>query len=242
MKHHSFYRWGIALAFAAGLFSTHMAFAQEASRLNISATGYSKRVPNRAQIGFTVSVEPQKTPQEAIDAVAVPIKALLDKLAAKGITGTNISTSALSLAPKYEVIQEGTREKRGKLLGYVAGKSIVATIEDISQVQSFIHEFPLVGQTHITNIDFYSTEIDAAQSEALVDAIQRAQKAADRAVTAAGRKLGPVTSIQLTVSASDTGRSFSENNYSGGAFGPRLIVEPGEDQFSQNVDLQWALQ
>jgi uncharacterized protein YggE len=243
MKFRSSDSWYTALAFATVLLLTDSAMAQNASQLNIGATGHAVRIPNRAWVSFNVSVEPRKTAPEAIDAVAVPVKELLDRLAAKGISGKNVRTSALALAPKYEVKREGGREIRGELLGYVAGKSLVATVEDISQVQAFIREFPLVGRVRISNIGFYSTEVDAAQSEALVDGILRAQKAADRAVTAAGRKLGPVTSIQLTAPTSDTKQTFTEErDYSSDAYGPRLVVEPGEDQFSQEVQLQWTLQ
>jgi uncharacterized protein YggE len=233
----------ILLAIAASLPATTAAIAQQASSLSIEATGHAVRVPNRAYMSFNVSIEPKKTPPEAIDALAVPVKELIDHLAAKGITGKNVQTSALLLAPKYEVKHVDGREVRGELLGYVAGKSIVATIEDVSQVQSFIREFPLVGKTSISNIVFFTTETEAAQSEALVNAIQRAQNAANQAVNAAGRKLGSVSSIQLTVSTESSQPSFEKPyDNSNGAYGPRLVVEPGEDQFSQNVQLQWGLQ
>jgi uncharacterized protein len=232
-----------ALAIAASPVAANCAAAQEASRLSISATGYAQRVPDRATVSFNVSIEPQKTPPEAIDALAAPVKDLLGRLAAKGITGKNVRTSALSLAAKYEVKHEGGREIRGELLGYVAGKSVQATIEDVAQVQSFIREFPLVGRTAISDISFYSSESETAQSEALTDAIRRAQDAAARAAAAAGRKLGQVNSIQLTVAADALKQTNSYGrDYSTGAYGARLSVEPGEDQFSQGAELQWALQ
>jgi len=220
--------------------------AQEPSRLSVSAQGYAARVPDRAWIRFEVSVE-AKTPPEAIDANAGEIKRLFDQLRAKGIASKNLQTAALGLRPKYEVRREGQREVRGDLIGYAASKSIVATVEDLSQVSSFIREFPLAGTVRIADIGFYSTGVEAAQSEALVDAIRRAQEAAQTAVNAAGRKLGPVTSMDVNVVADRTGPPrFDEPHYiyqpPAGIEGARLIVEPGEQQFTQSINLQWNLQ
>ena len=145
--------------------------AQEPSRLSVGAQGYAARVPDRAWIRFEASVE-AKTPPEAIDANAAEIKRLVDQLRAKGITSKNLQTAALGLRPKYEVKREGQREDRGDLIGYAASKSIVATIEDLSQFPPLLREFPLAGTVRIADIGFYSTGVEAAQSEALVDAIR----------------------------------------------------------------------
>lgn len=186
------------------------------------------------------------TPGEAIDAHASAVRSLLDQLHAKGITSKNLQSSALSLQPKYEVKQDGAKEIRGKLLGYIAAKSIVANIEDVSVVASYIREFPLAGSTRISDIGFFSTEIENAQADALVDAIRRAQQAAQIAVTAAGRQLGPVSSMEITIENASKGPpqagapvyTFGQREI---AFGARLIAEPGEQQFNQSVNLKWEL-
>jgi uncharacterized protein YggE len=220
--------------------------AQEPSRLSVTAQGYASRVPDRAWIRFEVSIE-AKSPPGAIDGTAAAIKQLLDQLGARGIASKNLQTAALALRPKFEVRREGQREIRGDLLGYVASKSIVATIEDLSLVPSFIREFPLAGSVRIADVGFFSTGAEAAQSEALVDAIRRAQEAAQIAVNAAGRKLGPVTSMEVTIAADRLGPPrLEEHRYvyqtPAEIAGARLIVEPGEQQFNQNISLQWHLQ
>jgi uncharacterized protein YggE len=234
------------LALAVCVAQTNLSAAQEASRLSVSAQGYAVRIPDRAWIRFDVSME-AKTPPEAIDATAAAIKQLLDQLRAKGIVSSNLQTGSLSMSPKYEVKHEGQREIRGNLLGYVASKSIVATIEDLSQVPSFIREFPLAGTLRIADIGFYSTGSEAAQSEALVDAINRAQEAAQTAVKAAGRKLGQVASMDVSVQYDVPGPPRPDGPrypYHGPVeiSGARLIVEPGEQQFNQSISLQWHLQ
>jgi uncharacterized protein YggE len=237
----------VALATAACILPAASAGAEEASRLSVSAQGYAIQVPDRAWIRFEVAAE-AKAPPEAIDANAEGIKRLLAQLKGKGIASQNLQTAALGLRPRYEVKHEGQREIRGELLGYVASKSIVAIVEDLSQVPSFIREFPLAGTTRIADIGFYSTKAEAVQSEALMDAIRRAQDAAQTAVTAAGRKLGQVTSLEVQVSADRNGPPhYEEPRYAyqqtpDVVAGSRLVVEPGEQQFTQNVSLQWHLQ
>jgi uncharacterized protein YggE len=227
------------VVFFCGL-SESPAWSQEASRLSVGSLGNSTRIPDRAWIRFTVAIE-AKTPGEA-----AALKGLLDQLRAKGITSKNLQTAALSLQPKYEVKQEGAKEIRGDLLGYVAAKSIVATLEDVTAVASYIREFPLAGSMRISDVGFFSTEIEKAQSEALIDAIHRAQQAAQAAVTAAGRQLGPVSSMEISIQnevkgppqAAEPVFTFGQRE---AAFGARLIAEPGEQQFNQNVNLQWQL-
>ncbi len=111
---------------------------------------------------------------------------------------------------------------------------------------AFIREFPLAGTTRIADIGFFSTNAEAAQTEALVQAIKRAQEAAQTAVAAAGRQLGPVTYLEVSLSADRGGAPhFVESQYAyrqSGDLGAHLIVEPGEQQFTQNVSLQWNLQ
>ena len=230
--------------FFCGL-SENSVWSQEASRLSVGSAGNAARIPDRAWVRFEVAVE-AKTPGEAIDANASAVRGLLDQLRAKGVTSKNLQTAALSLQPRYEVKQDGAKEIRGDLLGYVAAKSIVAIIEDVAVVASYIREFPLAGSVRISDIGFFSTEFEKAQAEALVDAIRRAQQAAQTAVTAAGRQLGPVSSMEISIQNEMKGPPQADAPiYAYGqrdvAFGARLIAEPGEEQFKQSVTMQWEL-
>jgi uncharacterized protein len=235
----------LAVMFAALPMST--AVAQEAARLSVGASGYATRVPDRAWIRFTAATE-AKTPVEAVDANAAVIKDLLDRLRAKGIAASNLQTAALALQPKYDVKREGGREIRGDLVGYVASKSVTAIIEDVGAVSSYIREFPLAGVLRIADVGFFSTQGEAAQSDALVDAIKRARTAGQTAVTAAGRELGPVSMIEVVVPPDRRRPPYfgdREHNWMpqqpDAELGPRLLAEPGEQQFDQSVKLQWQL-
>jgi len=234
----------LAIAFAA--LSPNAVAGKEASLLGVGSSGYATRIPDRAWIRFSVSIE-AKTPAEAVDGNAAGIKGLLDQLRARGLTSKDLQSAALSLQPKFEVKRDGMREVRGELIGYVASKSVVATFEDVAVVPAYIREFPLAGTLRIADIGFFSTQVEAAQSEALVDAIQRAQKAAQTAVAAAGRQLGTVSSMEVSISTDRNGPPqvnepiYTYPQQSEGALGARLIVEPGEQQFNQTVNLQWQL-
>ena len=187
-----------------------------------------------------------KTTAEAIDANAATVKGLLDQLHAKGITSKNLQTAALSLQPKYEVRQEGMREIRGDLIGTIASKSVVAIIEDVTLVASYIREFPLAGTIRIADTGFFSTDAEGAQAEALVHAIQRAQQAAQTATAAAARQLGPVSSMEISIQSELKGPpQVNEPLYAyqqqQGVIGARLLAEAGEQRYNQSVRLQWQL-
>jgi uncharacterized protein YggE len=191
-----------------------------------------------------------KEPATALASNAGAVQKLLDQLRAKAIDSTDIQTASLTIRAKYEVIREGNREVRGPLVGYVAAKSVTAIIRDLSAIPAFVREFPIAGPLRIADIGFFSSKAQEATSEALVKAVQEAERSAQLVATAAKRQLGEVSSLSLAVQAPIQGppRASQYPGYSGpqpdsaeDEFGTRLLLEPGEHSFSQNVQIKWSL-
>ena len=147
-----------------------------------------------------------------------------------------------------EVRREGQREIRGDLLGYVASKSIVAIVEDSPRCRRSSGNSPLAEHTQIADIGFFSTEVEAAEAEALANAIRpHERQPKPRSARPGGSGPGDFN-VDVTVSANGKGRPhFEGQRYAyvqpEAVAGERLIVEPGgASVFSASRSLQWHLQ
>jgi uncharacterized protein len=235
-----------AVAASLGLLGSVAGEAQElASTISVSARASVGKVPDRAWMRFNV-VAQEKEPTAALAANAEAVQKLLSQLRAKGVDSQDLQTTSLSITAKYEITREGNREVRGPLIGYIAAKSVTVTIRDVSAIPGYIREFPIAGPVRIADIGFFSSQAQAATGEALVKAIKEAERNAKVAAGAANRQLGDVSSISLTVTEPTEGppRTSFQGSYPTSqedVFGARLLLEPGEHRFEQNVETRWSL-
>lgn len=238
----------IALFFLPLLPGLTPGFGQEtASTVSISASGSVNKAPDRAWLRFNIVAE-EKEQSAALDAAASASQQLLAQLRNKGIEPQDLQTTSLSLQAKYEKRREGGREVRGPLVGYVAAKSVTVTLRDVSKVPAFVREFPVAGPLRIADIGFFSSATQEATAEALEKAVKEAQRSAGIVVNAAGRQLGDVSSISVSVFTPPEGppralqiRHQQGDNSVEDIYGARLLLEPGEQQFKQMVSMQWTL-
>jgi uncharacterized protein YggE len=224
--------------------------AQEpAKTISVSAHASVARVPDRAWMRFNV-VAQEKEPAGALAANAEAVQKLLDQIHSKGIDSRDIQTTSLTIRAKYALNREGNREVRGPLLGYVAAKSVTIVLKDPSAIPTFVRDFPIAGPLRIADIGFFSSKAQEAASEALVKAVEEAERSAKTAAAAAKRQLGDVSSLSLTIHPSVQGppRASQYSTYPSpqqdsaeDVFGTRLMLEPGEQSFSQSVEIKWSL-
>jgi uncharacterized protein YggE len=138
---------------------------------------------------------------------------------------------------------------RGPLIGYVAAKSVTVVIRDLSTIPAYVREFPLAGPLRIADIGFFSSKAQEAADEALVKAVEKAERTAQTVAAAAKRQLGDVTSMSMAIQPTIQGppRQQAYPYYSPqqdtaeDVFGTRLLLEPGEQSFHQSVEIKWQL-
>jgi len=244
-------RLSTSFVLAAALIATGWAVghAQEPARtISVSANAAVGKVPDRAWMRFNV-VAQEKEPSAALAANAEAIQKLLGQLRAKGIETQDIQTTSLSIRAKYEMKREGSQVVRGPLIGYVAAKSVTIIIRDLATIPAFVREFPIAGPVRVADIGFFSSKAQEATSEALVKAVQEAERAAQTVAAAAKRQLGDVASVSMTVQQTVQGPPRAQlyspypspQDSAEDVFGTRLQLEPGEQSFSQNVTIIWSL-
>jgi uncharacterized protein YggE len=136
------------------------------------------------------------------------------------------------------------------LVGYIAAKSVTVILKDPSAIPAFVRDFPIAGPLRIADIGFFSSKTQEAATEALVKAVEEAEQSAQTVAAAAKRQLGEVSSLSLTIHPSIQGppRASQDSAYPGpqqdsaeDVFGTRLLLEPGEQSFSQSVEIKWSL-
>jgi uncharacterized protein YggE len=223
--------------------------AQEPARtISVSANAAVGKVPDRAWMRFNV-VAQEKEPAAALATNAAAIQKLLDQLRAKGVAKEDIQTASLSIRAKYEMKREGNQVVRGPLVGYVAAKSVTVVIRDLSAIPAYVREFPLAGPLRIADIGFFSSKAHEATSEALSKAVEEAERSARIVAAAAKLQLGDVSSISLSVHQTVQGPPrpqeypyrTPQQDSGEDVFGTRLLLEPGEQTFSQQVHMKWAV-
>ncbi|MGN1368339.1 MAG: SIMPL domain-containing protein [Aristaeellaceae bacterium] len=119
------------------------------------------------------------------------IYALIDALKAAGIAEADIATSNYSVYPEYDYSSFGGE----KLTGYNVTNQLTVIIRDMEHIGATLDKATAAGANNIYNIEFLSTQADAAEDEALAYAVQDAMRRAKLLADAAGLQLGGIVSI-----------------------------------------------
>jgi len=167
--------------------------AAKPAHITVSATGDVSQAPDRASVSAGV-VTQGKTADAAMSANAAKMNAAFEQLRAAGIEKKNIRTSQMSLNPRYNY----QNRQSPKIDGYEVRNTVTAVSEDLENVGPMLDALVKAGVNNINGVKFSISEPDAAKNEARSKAIKSAKAKAQSMATAAGVKLGNLTSISET--------------------------------------------
>ena len=173
------------------------------ANIQVSATGTANMPPDMATVSAGV-VTQGKTAREAMFGNATKMTRVFEELEAAGIEKKFITTSQLSLQPKYN------RQNRQapKIDSYEARNTVSAKTYDLDTVGAMLDALVKAGVNNINGVQFSIKDSKTAQDKAREDAIREARDKAESMAAAAGVKLGKL-------------KSLSE---SGGNFNPRPVA------------------
>lgn len=186
--------------------------------IQVSATGTSTQVPDVAIVSAG-SVSEGKTAREAMIGNATKMTAVFDALIEAGIERKDITTSQLSLQPRYNYGDRQNGRRTQRIDGYEARNTVTVKSDDIEKVGVMLDALVEAGVNNINNVSFSVKDAKAAKAQARQDAIKDAREKAQNMAKAAGVKLGRLTSL----------------NESGGSFAPRPY-----QQFARSTSLESA--
>lgn len=205
------------------------------AKIQVSATGTANMAPDMATVSAGV-VTQGKTAREAMFGNATKMTRAFEELEAAGIEKKFITTSQLSLQPKYNY----QNRQSPKIDGYEARNTVSAKTYNLDNVGAMLDALVKAGVNNINGVQFSIKDSKAARDKARQDAIREAREKAEGMAAAAGVKLGKL-------------KSLSE---SGGHFNPRPVsyamntarsaevstpVSAGEQSISVTVNMSYDI-
>jgi len=204
------------------------------AKIQVSATGTTNMNPDMATVSAGV-VTQGKTAREAMFGNATKMTRVFEELEAAGIEKKYITTSQLSLKPKYNY----QNRKAPKIDGYEARNTVSAKTYNLDDVGAMLDALVKAGVNNINGVQFSIKDSKAAKDKAREDAIREAREKAESMASAAGVKLGKLKSL------SESGGNFRPQPVayalearSAGASTP---VAAGEQAISVTVNMSYDI-
>lgn len=228
--------------------ASEAAATQQVQRsINVNATDSVKVQPDRAEL--VLGIRPQaQTADAARQAAADELDQLTQSLTGLGIEASGITSGQVSINPVYD-----WSESTQKITGYQA--DVTVTVKDLTldQASSALTSAAAVADTSVSGLNYYVSTYDEQYQNALVSAMQAAQKKAEVLAGAAGASVGQVLSVQegtdsqeyrydrasLDSSASVALASASSSVESAT---DDITLNPGEVEISASVTVTYELQ
>ncbi len=165
--------------------------AEGAGMITVTGEGMVSAAPDMASVSLGVTTLAD-TAAEAMTQNNTAMQAVLDRLAAAGISPRDLQTSNLQLQPNW--VQDGTMQTP-EIRGYTASNQLTARVRDLAILGGVVDAAVKDGANTLNGLSFEQSNPKPAQSEARQSAIKDATSKATELVTAAGASLGKIVSI-----------------------------------------------
>ncbi|MGR3344950.1 MAG: SIMPL domain-containing protein [Paracoccaceae bacterium] len=175
--------------------------------VTVSGRGEVVTAPDMATLSMGVETS-DITARGAMEANAAAMAKLIAAIRDKSIEARDIRTSALSLAPRWE-LRRNASDDEPRIIGYTAGNTVTIRIRDLASIGPVLDAVIRSGANRIHSISFGlqdSNEVlDQTRALAVSDALRKASLFAE----AAGVKVGRVLSISESGAGMPTIRGMS---------------------------------
>ncbi len=206
------------------------------SGISVSGVGTVTGTPNllRLQTSIDVTRPDVKT---ALQTANATMAAVQQALKADGVAAADLQTSGLYVQPNYDYSNNSRR-----LNGYSVSENLSIVLRDLSKAGSTINDAAQAGgdamQIGGASLDLSGDDalVAAARQQAFDDAKAKATAYAK----AAGRPLGPVTSISETQNSNPMPYPYAMAA-SAPAAGQAVPIQAGSQDVTVNVSVTWAL-
>ena len=239
------YNRRILASFATAIALSSPAVAQEAikapGRISIVGEGKAAAAPDTAVFDAGV-IAIAETAQAALEQNTKAITDLLAALKAAGIERRDLATSGFAVQPMfvYPQPEPGKQREQPKLEGYEVRNSVTAKVRDLSKLGVILDAAVQHGANQIGAISFDVQNKEALLDKAREDAINDAKQKAEKAAQVAGLELGRVLSLSETVQHAPP-RPIAGDVTSFRAAGASVPVEPGEQSLGAHIEIVWEI-
>ena len=206
------------------------------TRLDLSATGESTRVPDVATISTGV-VTHSTTASGAIQQAASRMERVRAALKAAGIAERDIQTSNLSLNPEYRYVES----KPPELTGYTATNQLTVRFRDIGETGKIIDTLVGEGANQINGPNLTIDKPEAALDEARQKAVAAGRARAELYARSLGLR------VVRVVAVSESGGSYQVPPpmpyvMAARAQAADTKIDPGEQKLQVTLGMTFELQ
>lgn len=220
---------------------TNVAHAQTATTtpktdIGVTGTGHVSVTPDTAVASIGVEIT-APTLADATKQANDKMTAVLAAIKAQGVDAKDIQTSSYNVFPITNQPKEG---ETPKITAYRVSNIVTVKVRTIANVGKVLDASIEAGANSINSVVFTVDDPSKAQTDARTAAVKDAMAKAQTLATAAGVKVGQITSISEITSGPimyDRGAFQSVPAASGGA-GP---VETGSTDISVTVEMHFEI-
>jgi uncharacterized protein len=217
----------VALAGAVGL--PDLAGAQDPAdtedSLTVSGVGSVDAVPDEASMSFGAETR-RPIAEAAVAANADAMRKIINALRQAG--GRELQTQWVSVYPYTD--------ETGTVNGYTASNSVSA-VSDVEDAPALIDAAAEAGANQISGPGLSASNADTLYRQALAEAVADARLSAEALAEAAGRSLGPITTI-VEGGASQPEPLYRADAQAGDSATP---IVPGAQETSATVSVTFSL-
>ena len=216
----------VALAGAVGMpdFAGAQDAPDETDTVTVTGVGSIETVPNEAQMSFGVETR-RPTAKEAVAANAEAMRKVINAL--RQARGREIATQWVSVYP--------VSNEQGVVDGYAASNSVSAT-SDVDAAAGLIDAAVEAGANQVSGPGLSRSDSEELYRDALAKAVVEARARAEVLAKAAGRSLGPITSISESAAAGPY--PYAERAALDAASTP---IVPGEQETVASISVTFSL-
>jgi uncharacterized protein YggE len=179
------------LAAAPPAFAQADASAQFATTtLSLSATGEVQVAPDQAWLRTGVATDAASA-AEAVAQNRTKMSAVVTAMAAQGVGGPDVQTSALELTAQYADAGQGRR----RLTGYEAHNIVTVRMRDLARVGAVVDALVAVGANEIDGVDFDVADRSPVEDQARRAAVKALEAKAALYADATGYRLKRLVSL-----------------------------------------------
>ena len=205
------------------------------TRVDINATGESRRVPDVAVISAGVMTR-ASTAAAALQQNATRMERVLAALKRAGIEERDIQTSSINLNPDYRY----ENNQPPQLTGYQASNQVSIRFRDIRNSGKILDALVAEGANQINGPNLTIDQPEAARDEARLQALTNGRARADLYAKALGKRVVRLVAVSETGGYAQPPMPMFERGMAAQAADTKIV--PGEQSIQVNLTMVFELQ
>ena len=227
--------------FAFPAFMASRASLPPARTITVTAEGKTTASPDLAEVSFSV-VSQGASPEVLSTNNTNKMNAVLQFVAAQGISASDTATTAYDLSPNY---QFDPTTQRQYATGYTLTQTVTIKVHDLTKVATIIGGLAPLGVNEIGGVTFTFNDQNAVVAPARADAMAQAKTKALSMASEAGASLGEPVSVAENTYIPMPQPVYNMESGVGAMAVPSAVspnIQPGTQDVTDTVTITYALQ